>query len=114
MTKGSRNLVILGVAACLIAVVTTSIELAIYRNSGDIYLDRSRPGFLPDEDEVEASHQDESAYTYPDTGELDADELDKYLEELEIVETHIKRLSDPYGPTPLSDESLGISLTPQS
>ena len=50
MTKGSRNLVILGSVACLIAAVTTSIELVIYRNSGDIYLDRSRPGFLTDED----------------------------------------------------------------
>lgn len=113
MTKGSRNLVILGGVACLIAVVTTSVELIIYRNSGDIYLDRSRPGFLPDEDEVEANHQDESAYSYPDTGELNADELDKYLEELKSVESHIDRLSDPYGSAPLSDESLGISVSPQ-
>lgn len=113
MTKGSRNLIILGGVACLIAVVTTSVELTVYRNSGDIYLDRSRPGFLPDEDEVEASHQDASAYSYPDTGDLDADELDEYLEELKTVELHIKRLADPYGPTPLSDESLGISTLPQ-
>lgn len=114
MTKGSRNLIILGGAACLIAVITTSVELAVYRNSGDIYLDRSRPGFLPDEDEVEANHQDESAYSYPDTGELDAAELDEYLKELQTVESHIKRLTEPYGPTPLSDESLGISTAPKS
>lgn len=113
MTKGSRNLVILGGAACLIAIIATSVELIIYRNSGDIYLDRSRPGFLPDEDEVEADHQDESAYSYPDTGELNADELDKYLEELKAVKSHIDRLADPYGPTPLLDESLGISTSPQ-
>lgn len=113
MTKGSRNLIILGGVACFIAIITTSIELIIYRNSGDIYLDRSRPGFLPDEDEVEANHQDESAYSYPDTGELNADELDEYLEELKSVESHIDRLSDPYGSAPLSDESLGISASPQ-
>lgn len=113
MTKGSRNLIILGGVSCLIAAVTTGIELIVYRNSGDIYLDRSRPGFLPDEDEVEANHQDESAYSYPDTGDLDVDELDKYLEELKTVESHIKRLADPYGPTPLSDESLGISTISQ-
>ena len=114
MTKGSRNLIILGGVACLIAGITTSVELVVYRSSGDIYLDRSRPGFLPDEDEVEASHQDELVYSYPDTGDFDVRELDKYLEELKAVETHIKRLSDPYGPSPLSDESLGISDTPQS
>ena len=113
MTKGSRNLVILGAAACLIATVTTSIELVIYRTSGDIYLDRSRPGFLPDEDEVEADHQNESTYTYPDAGELDADELDKYLEELKKIEAYIKKISDPYGAAPLSDESLGISTATQ-
>lgn len=113
MTKGSRNLIILGGISCIIATITTGIELTVYRNSGDIYLDRSRPGFLPDEDEVEANHQDESAYSYPDTGDLDANELDEYLEELKTVESHIKRLVDPYGPTPLSDESLGISTTSQ-
>lgn len=100
MSKGARNLIILGGVACLIAVITTGIELIVYRNSGDIYLDRSRPGFLPDEDEVEANHQDESTYSYPDTGNLDANELDKYLEELQLVEAHIKRLADPYGPSP--------------
>ena len=113
MTKGSRNLVILGSVACLIAAVTTSFELVIYRNSGDIYLDRSRPGFLPDEDEVEANHQDESTYSYSDTGELNANELDKYIDELKLIETHIQSISDPYGPAPLSDESLGISTAPQ-
>jgi len=113
MTKGSRNLVILGGVSCLIAIATTSIELVIYRNSGDIYLDRSRPGFLPDEDEVEANHQDESTYSYPDVGELDANELDEYLDELKKIETHINSISDPYGPAPLSDESLGIFTTPQ-
>lgn len=114
MTKGSRNLIILGSVACLIAVITTTVELVVYRNSGDIYLDRSRPGFLPDEDEVEANHQDESIYSYPDTGDFGTDELDKYLDELKAVETHIKRLADPYGPSPLSDESLGISAAPQA
>ena len=54
MTKGGKNLVLLGVLAVLIATVTTCISLAIYHNSGDIYLDRSRPGFLPDEEEIEA------------------------------------------------------------
>jgi hypothetical protein len=51
--SGARNLVLLGLASILIAVMTTSVALAIYHNSGDIYLDRSRPGYLPDEQEIE-------------------------------------------------------------
>ena len=56
MTHGGRNLVILGVAATVIAIITTGVSLLIYHNSGDIYLDRSRPGFLPDEEEAEEDH----------------------------------------------------------
>ena len=45
MTKGGWNLVILGAASILIALVTTGVSLAIYKFSGDIYLDRSAPDF---------------------------------------------------------------------
>ena len=45
-TRGARNLMIMGVAAILVALATTGVSMAIYHNSGDIYLDRSRPGFL--------------------------------------------------------------------
>ena len=51
LTPGARNLIILGVAAVLIAITTTSVALAIYYFSGDYILDRSRPGFLPDAEE---------------------------------------------------------------
>ena len=40
-TRGGRHLAILGAGAILIAGVTTGISLMVYRNSGDIYLDRS-------------------------------------------------------------------------
>ena len=53
MKKNRRNLIILGLLSVIIATVTTGVSLAVYHNSGDIYLDRSRPGFLPDEDEIE-------------------------------------------------------------
>ena len=45
-SHGGRNLIILGIASILIALATTSVSLAIYRATGDIYLDRSRPGFI--------------------------------------------------------------------
>jgi alpha-galactosidase/6-phospho-beta-glucosidase family protein len=43
----------------MIALATTGVSLAIYHNSGDIYLDRSRPGFLPDEQEIKQEEQKE-------------------------------------------------------
>lgn len=109
MHSGRRNLILLGVTAFLITAVATTVELYIYRVSGDIYLDRSRPGYLPDETEAEEETEAKSSYTYSDTGALDRKELDEYLKELESVQDHLERLSDPYAPGPLSDESLGIT-----
>lgn len=108
MTSGSRNLLILGIGSILIAGVTTSVSLAIYRNTGDIYLDRSRPGFLPDKDEVEAETEATTNFTYSDSGELDGEELKQYLEELQKIEDRLKNLPDAFSDAPLSDESLGI------
>ncbi len=111
MTRGSRNLLILGFGSILIAGGTTSVSLAIYRNTGDIYLDRSRPGFLPDKEEVEAETEATTNFTYGDSGALDEEELDQYLEELEKIEERLKGLPDAFSSKPLSDESLGIKGT---
>ena len=50
--NGGRNLIILGLAAIAVAVTTSGISLWIYRQN-DIYLDRSRPGFIADGEENE-------------------------------------------------------------
>ena len=62
--RGGRNLLLLGLGSVVIALITTSISLAIYHNSGDIYIDRSRPGFLPDEKEVEEEEELEDDYSF--------------------------------------------------
>ena len=108
-TRGGRNLAILGGAALLITVATTSASLLIYRNSGDIYLDRSRPGYLPDEEEAQQDPAASTNFNFPDNGPLDKNELESYLKELDAVNTRLRALVDPYSATPLSDESLGIS-----
>lgn len=108
-SSGSRNLALLGVGAFLITIVATVIELNIYRSSGDIYLDRSRPGYLPDETEAEEETEAKSSYTYSDAGPLDEKELEEYLDELQKIRTNLDKLPSPYSPSPLSDESLGIS-----
>lgn len=107
-TRGGRHLAILGAGAILVAGVTTGISLMVYRNSGDIYLDRSRPGYLPDEDEAKDDPVTNTNFVYPDAGPLDKSELERYLEELKAIKTRLDALSDPYSAGPLSDESLGI------
>ncbi len=104
---GSRNLIILGVGAILISAITTCVSLFIYWQTGDIYLDRSRPGYLPDPEEVKDEPEPVS-FEFPETGPVDRAELDRYLDELKTVNQHLKNISDPYAAIPLSDESLGI------
>ena len=94
MNSGARNLLILGLSAILVTGLTTGLSLFIYRQTGDIYLDRSRPGYLPDEED--------------DNGPLDPDELDDYLDALRQTIDRLEDYSDPYAPEPLSDQSLGI------
>lgn len=101
---GGRNLIFLGLGAITIAVITTIVSLVIYHNSGDIYLDRSRPGFLPEEAEEKAS----SKYVYPDTGAITKDSLEEYIKELKSQMELLDELDTPFIDTPLSDESLGI------
>lgn len=107
--RGGRNLVILGIASTGIAVITTVISLIIYHNSGDIYLDRSRPGYLPDEKEIEA--QVESNYKFSNSGVLTANDINDYVEHFEENLGTIDDLKDPFAETPLSNASLGIPET---
>ena len=105
-TRGGRNLFILGIGAIAIALTSTSLGLLIYHNSGDIYLDRSRPGFLPEEPEEVI---DEGSYRFPENGTIDPAGLEEYLRELKKTRQTSEKLDDPFGPTPLSDEALGIT-----
>ena len=107
-TNGGRNLLILGVSAVLVTFITTFIALKLYHDSGDIYLDRSRPGFLPEKEETEGD-DNPADYTFPETGKLTKEALEEYLTNLKV---EINRLNDfssePFSPTPLSDETLGL------
>lgn len=107
MTSGGKNIIILGIASIAIALITSGVSLAVYHNSGDIYLDRSRPGFLPDKEEAKESN--EIDYTFSDNGgEISKEELDKYLDELTDTQKKFDALPDPYSAESLSDEALNI------
>lgn len=110
-THGARNLVLLGVLAIVIAGATTGVSLAIYHNSGDIYLDRSRPGFLPDEEEIEEDENEETEdYSFDKSGKITAEVLDEYLRELSEEVEAIDAYEKPFDESVLSDESLGIPV----
>ena len=111
--KGAVNLVIMGVLATVIAMTTTGVALAIYHNSGDIYLDRSRPGYLPDEEEIEQvlPEAEEEDYEFDKDATLTEAEVDKFLNELQEEIDAINAYEKPFGAEVLSDEHLGITAT---
>ncbi len=109
LTNGGRNLVLLGVFSTIVALTTTGISLAVYHNSGDIYLDRSRPGYLPDEEEIESEDVEEEEYDFGKIETLDAETVEVYLENLNAEARSLDEYSDSFDASALSDEKLGIS-----
>lgn len=105
--KEKNNLTLLGVLAVGIAVLTTGISVLIYHKSGDIYLDRSRPGFLPDEEEIKSEPEREN-YEFSDSGEINKEVLDEYLEHYMDELNKLDEYTEPFSDKPLSDGSLGI------
>lgn len=108
VSRGGRNLVLLGVISIAVALATTGVSLAVYHNSGDIYLDRSRPGFLPDEEEVEDDNTEDDEYDFAKDGELTADGLVEYLDKLKVEVEVIDTYDKPFDSKVLSDEKMGI------
>lgn len=108
-SNGARNLVLLGVGATAIAIITTSISLAIYHNSGDIYIDRSRPGFLPEEEELE-KEEAEVEFEMDKSGKMSEEVLTEYLENLDAEVKAIDAYENPFSGEALSDERLGIPV----
>lgn len=109
MNKGGRNIVILGVLSVAISVVLASVSLILYHNSGDVYLDRSRPGFLPDEEEIEDDSKIEKTdFEFSDSGNITGETLDEYLENLLKEIEQLNRFEKPFDAKALTDETLGI------
>lgn len=105
--NGTRNLIILGIIAVVIPLITTSISLYVYHQSGDIYLDRSRPGFLPDKKETEEK-EEQKDYSFPDSGKITEKTLNEYLKNFNEDTNDLRKMNSPYSDAPLTDDSLGI------
>lgn len=110
--NGGRNLCILGIGALIIAIITTSISLKIYHDTGDVYLDRSRPGFISDEEKHQIGENIKE--TFSEDGEIDAKVLDEYLQKLEQMRKKSDDYIKDFTTDPLSDDQLGIEATDES
>ena len=107
--KGGRNIIFLGVAATAVTIIMTFISLVIYHNYGDIYLDRSRPGYLPDEEEIEEKENEkQNTYVFSDTGAISDKDLDELLENLNEIVESLDKYTDLFAPQSLSDGVIGI------
>lgn len=104
--RGGRNLMLLGIIAIVIAVSTTAVSLFIYRATGDIYLDRSRPGFISEGEKH--NKEDDSREEFSNEGVMDQKAFDEYLKELDTLTERIEGSEDSFSADPLSDDSLGI------
>lgn len=107
---GGHNLTILGISAALIALFSTSLSLFIYHETGDIYIDRSRPGFISKEDDTEEGPDDDIVVNdFSAEGAIDAKVIDDYLSDFDQkVRTSINKYSDAFSPDALSDDALDL------
>jgi hypothetical protein len=102
------RLVVFVAGAILIAFITSSISLSIYTSSGDIYLDRSRPGFIPDKPSTDNGQTDQTT-SFPPEGLITKDALDDYLQKLDTLIKDITADHDSFSSSALSDEALNIT-----
>ena len=114
-TRGGRNLTLLALISIFITFSLTTVSLAIYHYSGDIYLDRSRPGYLPDDTEVEKEEEtEEGDYTFEKTGPITKEVLDEYLKKLQIEVDALNAYQNPFDEAALSDAQFGLEPASQA
>ena len=108
-SNGGKKLILLCVISVFITLCLTTVSLAIYHYSGDIYLDRSRPGYLPDDEEVEDEEEDEEGdYTFEKTGPINKEVLEEYLKKLQIEVDALSEYQNPFDADALSDSQFGL------
>lgn len=103
---GGRNLMILGLVSAIIAIVTTAISLVVYRVTGDIYLDRSRPGYIS-ENEADDDKYD-AKENISTEGEVTKSTINEYINQLDSVRGRIESLENAFDEDPLNDDALSI------
>ena len=106
LKPGGRNLLILCLIGIVMAIVSTSISLAIYKGTGDIYLDRSRPGYISEDETHDTT--DDAKESFSSDGEITKDVLDEYAKEINDIYQRLDSSKDAFSEKALSGETLGI------
>jgi hypothetical protein len=94
------------ILSIFLALISTIIGLLIYKLSGDIYIDRSRPGYISDQEKNENDGADD-AYSFSSDGEVSRKDLDEFYVHMSEAVGDIK--ANAFSPDDLSDEALGIA-----
>lgn len=94
----------------VIAFVMTMISLQLYRHSGAMRLDMSRPGYESVRSEVEKSRDDQP---YSATGELNEAAIDDFNNRVDHYKQELENLGT-YDNSIISDENLNLVDTPNS
>lgn len=94
----------------VVAFVMTMISLQLYKHSGAMKLDMSRPGYEQVRSEVEKSRDDQP---YSATGELNEAAIDDFNNRIDRYKQELKNLGT-YDNSIISDENLNLVDTPNS
>lgn len=89
----------------LLAMVMTTISLDLYRKSGAIKLDMSRPGYEKVRSKVEKSRDDQP---FENSGTLNKAAITDFDQRMSKHRKELKNLGN-YDNANISDESLGLS-----
>lgn len=106
LKPGGRNLLLLCLAGIVMALISTSISLIIYRSSGDIYIDRSRPGYISEDEVYDTA--DDGNESFSSDGEITKDVLDEYAKDINDTYQRLDTAKDAFSDKALSAETLGI------
>jgi hypothetical protein len=106
LKPGGRNLLLLCLVGIVMALASTSISLIIYRSTGDIYLDRSRPGYISEDEVHDAA--DDGKESFSSDGEITKDVLDGYAKDINEIYQRLETAKDAFSDKALSAEMLGI------
>ncbi len=109
MKNSGKNLVLLGIIAITIAILSTGVSLFVYHDSGDIYLDLSRPELMKDKENQQQENNDtkEEKYKFPDgAAEITDEEFEEYLLNINEEARKLNAVPNPYSIESISDENL--------
>lgn len=98
------------VMCVVVAVAMTGISLELYKKSGAIKLDMSRPGYEKVRKEVEKSSDDQP---FDSSGKLDKTAVQDFEKRLEKYQKELDNLGD-YSGDSIQDEDLNLTDTNQT